>query len=133
MTNAIQISGKANDGRIFVVGGANYDEFYTNLLALVGTEANVNSVIEASLPLIGAASQRVTGESATAAPSIGEARQALEEVGVVDVDPIHEAINSSSTVAELDAVYPIHKSKWTPWHTEAAKAKKAELTKGTNQ
>lgn len=38
MTANFQISGKAADGRIYVVGGDNYDEFTTNLLAIFGPE-----------------------------------------------------------------------------------------------
>ena len=38
MTANFQISGKAPDGRIYVVGGDNYEEFSGNLLAIFGPE-----------------------------------------------------------------------------------------------
>jgi hypothetical protein len=51
MTNSFQISSKLNDGRIFVVGGDNFEEFNTNLESLLGMEqaTNLIAVMEASL------------------------------------------------------------------------------------
>jgi hypothetical protein len=40
MTNIYQISSKLPDGRIFVVGGENFEEFKTNLQELLGDEGS---------------------------------------------------------------------------------------------
>jgi predicted component of type VI protein secretion system len=46
MTSNIQVSGKANNGIIFVVGGDSYDDFYTNLLAVNDSdEARTTSTV----------------------------------------------------------------------------------------
>jgi hypothetical protein len=46
VTSNIQVSGKANNGIIFVVGGDSYDDFYTNLLAVNDSdEARTTSTV----------------------------------------------------------------------------------------
>ena len=53
MTGTIQISGKANNGIIFVVGGDTFDDFYTNLLAAHGgDQAVVDQTIAEAVRLI---------------------------------------------------------------------------------
>lgn len=76
MTANFQISGKAADGRIYVVGGDNYDEFTTNLLAVFGPEM-ADRVVEdfqflvdpPSQPAVAAATSVRSSPAAAAAPA----------------------------------------------------------------
>lgn len=52
MTANIQLSGKANDGRIFVVGGDSYEEFRANVLALVDDPGTADALIADAAKLI---------------------------------------------------------------------------------
>lgn len=56
MTANIQLSAKANDGKIFVVGGDNFDDFYVNLVAVNGgdtaaTDAIINEAKQLLAPV----------------------------------------------------------------------------------
>ena len=47
--NAIQVSGKATNGIIFLVGGDDYDSFYANLLTVNGGDAGATDATLAKL------------------------------------------------------------------------------------
>lgn len=46
MTSNIQISGKAVDGRIYVIGGENFDEFFANLSSVFAEPGQAERVVE---------------------------------------------------------------------------------------
>jgi hypothetical protein len=52
VTANIQISGKANNGIIFVVGGDTYDEFRANLIATLGSAQSADETIVEAARLI---------------------------------------------------------------------------------
>lgn len=54
MTQALQISSKLPDGRIFVVGGDSIDSFEQNLKAIVGEKKTADILDEMSASLTGA-------------------------------------------------------------------------------
>lgn len=67
MTQAIQISSKLPDGRIFVVGGDNIDAFEQNLMAIVGADNTANLMDEMSRSLTGVADTRAAVANVVAA------------------------------------------------------------------
>lgn len=68
MTSNFQLSAKHPDGRIFVIGGADYDEFGTNLLALYGAEG-ADRVIEDFTFLLDPSSGQPSQSAAPSAPA----------------------------------------------------------------
>lgn len=68
MTANIQLSAKHPDGRIFVIGGATYDEFSENLLALYGPQG-ADRVVEDFVFLLDPSSGQPSQPAAYSAPA----------------------------------------------------------------
>lgn len=73
MTANVQISGKAANGIIFVVGGDNLDDFRVNLAAAVGDMAKADAVINEAVKLI-------VPPSLAGAPAPDQFQQAAQNV-----------------------------------------------------
>lgn len=73
MTSNVQISGKANNGIIFVVGGEDVDALRVNLSALLGGMQQADAVLHAATKLI-------VPPNAVSVPSRDEFQQAAQNV-----------------------------------------------------
>jgi hypothetical protein len=72
MTSNIQISGKANDGTIFVVGGDNYDDFFVNLSAAIGDISVAQQVVNEAVRIL------IPTSVGSSAPSFEQAQQNVQ-------------------------------------------------------
>lgn len=107
MTAQIQISGKAANGIIFVVGGENYDDFYANLLATLGNTAEVDATIAAARQLISAS-------PTSAAPAQSAPQQQTQQQPVAAADS-NAPVCAHGTRVWKEGISSKNNKPWKMW------------------